>query len=331
MEIKKLVKLIMKQYSHQKWARHKKRLHRKRKHLRKCKRSIRIIQDINKESSIIDYLAKLDLAKRPVKEIKIALKQYTPPIIIVSLIDIANTIERAVVNTKKEPVFHKASRISYPPKEKNKDYNRASTPNHVMFYGGIAPPEELYVEKVRLIVAAEMSASLRNPGQNGTEFITFGKWGIKDSINLVLFVDPNKEYQVPYLQKAVVCCKEWIAKKDTDNSERIQKELTFFANEFAKYVEKDENYNYMISALLTKKLLTLKKYNIDGVMYPSVQTDGEGLCVAISPNAVDEKLELIKVLQCKLTINGNKVNLENKMCCNVDPPNSDFQLTPCEQ
>jgi hypothetical protein len=202
-----------------------------------------------------------------------------------------------------------------------------------MFYGAIIPPEEKDAMDARKTAAMETCGLLRNPEKNGTELVTFGEWRIKDPINLVLFVDPNKEYKKPYLQKAVTCCGAYIAGKSTDNAERIQKELAFFADKFAKDVKKDETYDYMISALLTKKLLTLKKHNIDhidGVLYPSVQANGDGLCVAISTNAADKKLELIHVRQCRLTKNGMEANLEEIKQCEVNPPNSDFQLKPCK-
>jgi hypothetical protein len=314
----------LKKHSCRKWARHKKKLHKKRRLLRKCKRVSEITHSVEKES-VINYLSKLDLSKKPEKEIKIALKQIKLPFII-AFPDVSDTIYRAVVNTKEEPEFYTASRISYPPKERNKDYNRASTPNNVMFYGAIIPDDEEDAKEARKTTAMETCGLLRNSEKNGTELVTFGKWRIKDSINLVMFVDPNEEYPIPGFKAVADKYKQWI--KEQVDSKEIQKELDFFVNEFSRKVEDDKPYKYMISALFTENLVSRK--NIDGVLYPSVQDNENGLCVAIKPNVVDKKLELIKVLQSKLTKEGTKATLKDIKCCEVNPPNSDFQLEPCE-
>jgi len=57
------------------------------------------------------------------------------------------TIDRAVDHIQVDSKFHAESEISYLPKEKNKTYRRASTPNNTMFYGGLIP-ENIYKEEL---------------------------------------------------------------------------------------------------------------------------------------------------------------------------------------
>ena len=157
--------------------------------------------------------------------------------------------------------------------------------------------------------------------------MTFGKWRVKESesLDVVTVVDPNKEYRIRYLTELVVDYKKHLDKLPPDEREVMENFLIFFANEFSKKV--NNNYGYKISALLTKRLLDGE---IDGILYPSVQTEGNGLCIAIHPRAM-YKLELIEVLQCNVTKKGSKVNIsENLQFCEVIPPSHNFQLKPIE-
>jgi hypothetical protein len=66
------------------------------------------------------------------------------------------------------------------------------------------------------------------------------------------------------------------------------------------------------------------------VVYPSVQSHGYGLCVAIHPRAMN-KLQLKKVLQCKLikTLKNdgeNKFSLYNEKNCIVENGSKSFEL-----
>jgi hypothetical protein len=159
----------------------------------------------------------------------------------------------------------------------------------------------------------------------GEKLITFGKWRVKEPLDLVTIVDPNKQYKVKYLKELVNAYKDELSKIPADSSNGIQEVLAYFSDEFSKKVNQGENYNYMVSAILTEMLVTHKNNKTDGILYPSVQTDGHGLCVAVRPESM-HKLELIKVLQCKAVRKGKEVGVENIRLCDVNPPNSDFKL-----
>ena len=98
--------------------------------------------------------------------------------------------------------------------------------------------------------------------------------------------------------------------------------LAFLASEFSNKVEKGNNYDYMISAIFTE-LVT--KNGADGVLYPSVQSDGYGLCVALHPRVMD-RLKLVKVLECKLIKNGTNAQLINEKFCEVKDHADTFDL-----
>ena len=68
----------------------------------------------------------------------------------------------------------------------------------------------------------------------------------------------------------------------------------------------------------------------DGVIYPSVQTQGYGLCVAIRPEVADQKLRLTKVLQSQITKSqGAKESeflISNEKNCLVAENETEFKL-----
>jgi hypothetical protein len=322
----------MKQDRYIRWVERKKKLRKKRKE-RKKKNNVNNKLKKNKTQNsimkaVIENLRKIDLSKRPEKEIKEELNRISSLPFMTTTFNSSKEIERAVPNTEKEPVFNTVSRLSYKPQECNTDFQRASTPNNTMFYGSVIPTDlsEEEICNARIIGAAESCDLIRDETKgDGEKLITFGKWRVKELLNLVTIVDPNKQYKLKYLKALVNAYKGELSKIPVDSSNEIQEVLAYFSDEFSKKVDQGENYNYMISAILTEMLVTHKNNKTDGMLYPSVQTNGYGLCVAIRPESM-HKLELIKVLQCKAVRKGKRIDIENIKFCDVAPQNNDFKL-----
>jgi hypothetical protein len=91
--------------------------------------------------TVVENLRKLDLSKRPNKEIKEELNKIASLPFMTTTFDSSKEIERAVPNTDNEPVFNTVSRLSYKPQEYNTDFQRASTPDNTMFYGSVIPTD----------------------------------------------------------------------------------------------------------------------------------------------------------------------------------------------
>lgn len=249
-------------------------------------------------------------------------------------------IDRAVNNTPQEPVFNKKDRISFTPLDYVSSYQRASIPNSAkgandgftVFYGGVLPENTSgsNIEIERIIAASEACPLIRNPEpENKEALLTFGKWRVKEDLNLLTIVDPAKSYKLDRLNELVNNYNIKLENDSDDIRTSTKQFLAFIADEFSKQVDPKESCKYMISALFSKMVLMDNKKNFDGIIYPSVQTAGEGLCVAILPSSM-HKLELIKVLQCKVIKEGIQVRLESIKYCDVSPPNSDFELNDIE-
>jgi ribosomal protein L30 len=270
---------------------------------------------IRKMQKIVKRLSRLDLSKRPKYIIKNELKKVNCLPFMLTTFAKGKEIERAVPNTDEEPLFSDTNRISYKPQEYNTDYQRASTPDNTMFYGSVIPEKisEDEISYARMIGAAETSELIRDANApDGEQLITFGKWTVKEDLNLITIVNPITDYKIQFIKELVSDYRKRLEELPDKLNNESQLFLKFITKEFSKKVNKGENFNYMISANFTE--LILKNPNIDGIIYPSVQAGKEGLCVAIRPESM-YKLELTKVLQCKIIRNGKLVLLDNVKYC----------------
>lgn len=252
---------------------------------------------------IIEKIKELDLTEYPIAQLDSLLTKADKLCIMLTDLHQGKRVERAVNNTKEEPEFCKVSRISFKPSEFNNNYLRASTPKNTMFYGTVFSEDDEITENEmkyeRIVGSAEVSTLMRNSEiLEGWSKITFGSWIFEDTVSLATIIDPTKEYEHKYLNKLKNRYLNFLEEVPEDIKENTLKWLKFLSSEFSKKVANGNNHDYLISSKFTELFVNKGKY--DGVIYPSVQASGYGLCVAIHPNAVS-KMRLNYVLQCKLT------------------------------
>jgi len=258
----------------------------------------------------IEKLKNLNLTEYPIAKIDKLLSQIGTIGIMLTDFSIGKEIERAVNNSIEEPEFNKVSRISFKPAKFNNNYLRASTPKNTMFYGSVITEQDLMSEKRkynRFVTASEVSPLIRNTEiVEGWGKITFGMWKVIEKISVATIIDPTKDYDEVYLNDLKIKYTNFLNKFPLKIKDNTISWLKYLSEEFSKKVSDGYNYDYLISAKFTELFVNKSVY--EGVIYPSVQSDGYGLCVAIHPNAIS-KLKLNKVLQCKLI---KKLNADNK-------------------
>lgn len=284
---------------------------------------------------MVEKFKELKLSDYPIAEIDSLMTKIGPLAILLTDFHNQKEIERAVNNTKEEPEFNTISRISFKPEQFNHNYLRASTPNNTMFYGSVISEtdNEDEIKNSRIVGATEVSTLMRNSEIiEGWSRITFGKWKVKEQISLATIIDPTKDYDKPYLNELKNKYNNFLNEVPLEVKENTIKWLKYFAQEFEKKVSNGNNHDYLISAKFTEIFVNTSKY--DGVIYPSVQSQGYGLCVAIHPRAI-HKLQLIKVLQCKITKtlkedNENHFLLSNEKNCIVEENSETFKLQKIE-
>lgn len=284
---------------------------------------------------MIEKFKQLKLSDYPIAEIDSLMTKISPLAILLTDFHNQKEIERAVNNTKEEPEFNTVSRISYKPEKYNHSYLRASTPNNTMFYGSVISytDDEEEIKNSRIVSATEVSTLMRSSEIiEGWSRITFGKWKVTEQISLATIIDPTKDYDKPYLNELKNKYNNFLNEVPEEVKVNTIKWLKYFSEEFEKKVSNGNNHDYLISAKFTELFVNNSKY--DGVIYPSVQSKGYGLCVAIHPRAM-QKLKLIKVLQCKITKtlqnnNENHFLLSNEKNCIVGDNAETFKLNIIE-
>lgn len=264
------------------------------------------VNKINYYQEIIDSLKESDLKFYPYLSIKKGLLELEKFTIVITTLHKGKKIIRGRLNEPEEE-FNNVLKLSYKPQEFNKTYQRASTPFSTMFYGSVVP-EEVGVDEnttERITVFGELAHSnefLSDNNSVGEKKITFSRWDVMEDIQLVSIIHHTAFNRPPKIIK--VLQDQFEKSFSTEEESEISKLITsFLAKEFAKEIPKDgEDFHYIISAIFSE--LCCNKY--EGVLYPSIRLEGDGINVAIKPNGV-EKLKFVESTECTIYKKGERI------------------------
>ena len=276
----------------------------------------------------IEKLKSLDLSTYPYDEIRKNIGLFGKFGAIQMMLHPGKVLIRARPSNLKQS-FTKRRELSYKPKENNKSYQRASTPNQTMFYAGTIP-EDIKVgelDNARIIASLEASHLLRNVGNEGEQSVTFSKWVITKDIPLFA-VCYHKDFteKNSHTKELYEAYQQWTKSLDPDLQEKSFFITEYLANEFAKKDIRGD-YDYMISAIFTE--ISVNK-GVAGVYYPSVRADALGFNVAILPEAVDSSLQLVAVGECTIYKKGDHTIVDNETVCLIEDDKKPFILQPVE-
>jgi len=254
---------------------------------------------------VISKIKLLNLKKYPYRDLKLLLRELGAFGVILTTLHKGKKIIRARINDNEE-TFDNVSKLSFKPKQYNKTYQRASTPFNTMFYGAVTPEylEEGENELERITIFSELANSngfLKDSNSKGELKITFARWDVLEDIHLVSVIS-HKDFQKGY---GIIRGLQNEFTKALDKSglkERSLEISEFLASEFAKGTINTDS-DYLISAIFSE--LACEKF--DGVYYPSVRMQGDGINVAIKPNSVKDKMVFVGASEC--TVYKNKMNV----------------------
>lgn len=268
---------------------------------------------------IIQKLDNLDLKKCSDIDIRNYLKELGKFGVVITILRKGEKIIRARLSEKE--TFKTVSELSYKPEKFNKTYQRASTPFKTMFYGSILPERISTTEpqSARITVAFEISDFLRDTSSFGEKDIVFSAWEVKKDIKLISLVH-HKQFNRPSKFSADLQAN---FEKQLDTMQNLKAKTIeiskFLGNQFAKFPIKGHT-DYMISAIYSH--LITEKY--DGVLYPSVRLEGEGINVAIKPETVDNNLHFIGASECTIYKNKLKIFMSCKTQSVIDNDKINF-------
>ena len=227
-----------------------------------------------------------------------------------------------------EKRFSTRNQMSYKPQERNKTYQRASTPNKTMFYATLIPEDikEGELDNMRVIGVMEALPWLRDKTTSGHQRIAFGKWLVKKDINLIAVVQHEDYYNASSYTRTLVDDFKRFTEQYPELKDETLAVFDFFGRQFAKDVKPEEPHTeYLLSATFAEIIVNM---GFDGVIYPSVRTEGKGFNVAITPQATDECLELLVAGECSIYKHKEKSVVDNDFIVEVPRGQTNFVMEP---
>lgn len=240
---------------------------------------------------IIQRLRSIDLNDDSrTEDIRELLSQLRYPIILSNAV-----VGSFVTRARRGHGYRNKKDMSYRPSSLCKTYQRASLPNHTVFYG-ILSDDERHLENARAIGISECSV-LADEGINssGREYIATSQWIITTDITVACIISANS-YKDVHNNRLLETLRQSFINKHQENDEALFVS-DFVVNEFSKRVPSGHDNDYKISALFTDMLF---RHGFEAVAYPPVKLGGQaGLNIAIRPDVADSKLRLMKIAdQC---------------------------------
>lgn len=218
----------------------------------------------------------------------------------IALIPIKLFVHQKILRTRKneDVFFGYIHELSYPPKEYART-DRASIEGKPMFYASIFTKE---VEKShaypKIISALETIPLLRAKGTSGQNLITQSVWMIDEEVHV---------YSFPLSSQYKRACSE-INMLNSDCKKVLKNEYSEDSIEFFSFIgdlmaRPNESCLYEITATCIDFIL--EHYNFDGVLYPSVQAEGQGMNICIKPDVVDSKISFAGAATEVIVRNGD--------------------------
>lgn len=196
-------------------------------------------------------------------------------------------------------------------------------PNQTIFYG-VLSDDERHLENARAICVAECSSLFREGIlAAGREKITSTQWLITDDIRVACIMSANSFDGVSNNKLLENIKANFLAKFSGDLD--VLNIAEFVEHEFSKKVQAGNESEYLLSASNADSLLY--SFDFEAVAYTSVKFGGQaGLNIAIRPDVVDSKLQLLNIVeQCYYQNGTNAIlrqelvfDIKNKVCTPIN-------------
>lgn len=199
--------------------------------------------------------------------------------------------------------FTNISELSYPPASMTK-MGRANIDGNPLFYACSFPLEVNERNPIpRYTSVLETSNIIWDRNMSGIERATISRWKVVKELDLIALPFIG-EYSKP-CSELIEVVKMWQLKCIGSIPKDALELMLYMAREIAK--EFTESWEYFKIANFVYYLLymNMKTNDADGIIYPSVATQGAGLNVALKPCAVDNKLKFSNASICHVVKRGN--------------------------
>jgi hypothetical protein len=170
-----------------------------------------------------------------------------------------------------------------PPTNSVKKYGRCNTLNHSVLYGAFN----------FLTIVNELTPDVG-------KLITHAEWRLKEEASLrffpVFFItqiddDPHNGLSLEIKELH----ENYISSYTENDKQCFNLSMQFFAECFAKKVDKSNHFDYFLSAYISKKIFEIESLNYEGILYPSTGMDLGFSNMALRPEVFRDKFKLIEV------------------------------------
>ena len=175
--------------------------------------------------------------------------------------------------------------------------------------------DERHLENARAICVAECSSLFREGIlAAGREKITSTQWLITDDIRVACIMSANSFDGVSNNKLLENIKANFLAKFSGDLD--VLNIAEFVEHEFSKKVQAGNESEYLLSASIADSLLY--SFDFEAVAYPSVKFGGQaGLNIAIRPDVVDSKLQLLNIVEQCYYQNGTNAILRQELVFDI--------------
>lgn len=224
--------------------------------------------------------------------------------VLIDKIDSNTSICRTRTHSKNESLFEKVSDIFIAPQNVITNFARCNKPHQAKLYASENRPTS-YLELVK--------NWLDNFKEGEKIFVTVGQWITQRDFNLVIVTTPDKHERTSdfdkhygdYLDKYIgqYC-----------NSTR-QGFIEFYKYLFGKFRKEAKNdlHTYLITTAYCNLALNRAKDKADGILYPSVPANGNGMNLAFNSSITSlSNFKLSTVIRNEMTVikDGNGTNFK---------------------
>lgn len=209
-----------------------------------------------------------------------------PPVIHIRLQKGCKILRSSINN---EPsLFVDISRLSYPPPQKART-DRTSLQGCPMFYGSIFTSAAISANAYpRIVCAMETTDILHQVDKDGKAVLTQSLWNTTRALTLMAF---------PFSKALMKPCYEILCFQE-DWYRELYRKFSIEAVQFAEYLgdelsKKKYSCLYEITAHIIYNILyhSMEASRLDGIVYPSVWCDGQGMNICLKREVVDECIE----------------------------------------
>ena len=236
------------------------------------------LQEYSKDLEAVEYNDIVDLLKNSIRKIPIPLAKLHPE----------TPIERARAN-KGTRLYKSIESLGYIKDpaviERNlSSFGRANKPHQVMFYAAL-PTSQL--DKPRITAIAETSRLYLDKDAMCVDgqLYTISRWRNKAEMIIAEVVFSEEAIKLNEdIKRSYDKQREFASQIKGVDSKFFEDFLIFISNEFARVAK--SHHEYKLSTAYTN--LVLEHKDVQGITYPSVQTNYAGANLVLAPVIVDE-------------------------------------------